>query len=338
MRILVIGGTGFIGGVVTRQLVQAGHSVAVIRRGAEPVEGATTTIQADHRRLEEVRDRIAGVQPEVAIDAILSSGHQAERTVRVLAGVAGRLVVLSSQDVYRATSILHGLEPGPPEPVPLTEESALRSRLQPYPPSVLDRLRVVFSWLEDDYDKILVERAAGADPRLPATLLRLPMVYGPGDPLHRPYPIIKRVDDGRHTLVLSERVARWRGSRGYVENVAAAIVAAAVSPQAAGRVYNVGNVVMSELEWTGAVAAAAGFAGTIAIVSDDRAPAHLDLPGNLEQHWVTSDGRIRNDLSYDDPVGFRDGLERTIAWERSHPPATIDPAQFDYAAEDAALR
>jgi hypothetical protein len=31
-----------------------------------------------------------------------------------------------------------------------------------------------------------------------------------------------------------------------------------------------------------------------------------------------------------------EALERTIEWERTHPPA-IDPAQFDYAAEDAAL-
>jgi nucleoside-diphosphate-sugar epimerase len=336
MRILVIGGTGFIGGIVTRQLVEAGHSVVVIRRGPEPVDGATT-IQADHRRLQDVRDRIARLEPDVAIDAILASGQQAETAVRVLAGVAGRLVVLSSQDVYRATSILHGLEPGPPEPVPLTEESALRTRLQPYPPPVLERLRAVFPWLEDDYDKILVERAARADPRLPATILRLPMVYGPRDPLHRLHPIIKRVDDGRSTLVMSDRVARWRGSRGYVENVAAAIVAAAVTAQAAGRVYNVGEVVMSELEWTRAVATAAGFAGAIALVSDDRAPAHLDMPGNLEQHWVTSAGRIRSELSYEDPVRFTDGLERTIAWERSHP-AAIDPTQFDYAAEDAAVR
>jgi nucleoside-diphosphate-sugar epimerase len=337
VRVLVIGGTGFIGGVVTRRLVEAGHSVAVIHRGGEPVEGATT-IQADRRRLDDVRDRIARLELDVAIDTILASGEQAEATVRVLGGAAGRLVVLSSQDVYRATSILHRLEPGPADPVPLTEESPLRSRLRPYPPAVLDRLRRVFPWLEDDYDKILVERAVRADPRLPATILRLPMVYGPRDPLHRLHPIVKRVHDGRRVLVIGERVARWRGSRGYVENVAAAIVAAAVSPRAAGRVYNVSEIVMTELEWTGAVAAAAGFTGRIAVVSDDRAPAHLDLPGNLDQHWVTSSGRIRNELSYEDPVDFTTGLERTIAWERTHGPASIDPAQFDYAAEDAALR
>jgi nucleoside-diphosphate-sugar epimerase len=336
MRILVIGGTGFISGAISRQLVNAGHSVAVLHRGAGSSSGVVT-IQADRRRLDEVRDRIAAFEPDVAIDAILGSGEQAAITVRTLAGIAGRLVVLSSQDVYRATSVLHGLEAGPPQPVPLTEDSALRTRLQPYPPPLLDRLRVIFPWLEGDYEKIAVERAARADPRLPATILRLPMVYGPGDPLHRLHPIVKRVDDRRSTLVLSERVAQWRGSRGYVENVAAAIVAAAVSPQAIGRVYNVADAVMSELDWTRAVAEAAGFGGTIAVVADDRAPAHLQMPGNLDQHWVTSADRIRRELAFEDPVDLATALGRTIAWERDQPPEVIDPAQFDYAAEDAAV-
>jgi len=29
---------------------------------------------------------------------------------------------------------------------------------------------------------------------------------------------------------------------------------------------------------------------------------------------------------------------RTIVWQREHPPPVIDPARFDYAAEDAAAR
>jgi hypothetical protein len=28
---------------------------------------------------------------------------------------------------------------------------------------------------------------------------------------------------------------------------------------------------------------------------------------------------------------------RTVEWERAHPPENVDPASFDYAAEDAAL-
>jgi len=32
-----------------------------------------------------------------------------------------------------------------------------------------------------------------------------------------------------------------------------------------------------------------------------------------------------------------EAIRRTIAWERSNPPDMIQPQQFDYEAEDAAL-
>ena len=47
--------------------------------------------------------------------------------------------------------------------------------------------------------------------------------------------------------------------------------------------------------------------------------------------------RIRRDLGYTEIVSLDEALRRTIDWERAHPPAHVDPAQFDYAAEDAIL-
>ncbi len=51
----------------------------------------------------------------------------------IFRGVATRVVAASSMDVYRACGVLHGSEEGPLEPVPLTEKSALRTKLQTYP-------------------------------------------------------------------------------------------------------------------------------------------------------------------------------------------------------------
>src|SRR5207237_4286575 len=98
--------------------------------------------------------------------------------------------------------------------------------------------------------KIPVERAILGESDLPGTVLRLPMVYGPGDPLHRFFPLLKRIDDGRPAILFSESMARWRGSKGYSENVAAAIALAAMDARAAGRVYNVAEPeTESEGEW-----------------------------------------------------------------------------------------
>jgi hypothetical protein len=163
------------------------------------------------------------------IDFILASGPQAQATMDVFRGTAQRVIALSSGDVYRAAGILHGTEPGPLQPVPSTEDSDLRTHGQ------IDRqgaLRLVFPWLESDYDKIPVERAILSDAELAGTVLRLPMVYGPGHRLHRLHPYLKRMDDSRIAILIQEEAAQWRGPRGYVENVAAGVALAATSPQA----------------------------------------------------------------------------------------------------------
>lgn len=340
MRALVIGGTGFIGRHVVRRLAEDGHEVTVLHRGrtGAPLPSGVREVHADRNALAERREPLRALRPDVVVDTVLSSGRQARQMMETFQGAAGRVVALSSQDVYRACGVLHGLEPGPLEPVPLTEDSALRARLHAYPPPVVATLKQVFAWLDDEYDKIPVEQAVMGDPALPGTVLRLPMVYGPGDPLHRLFPIVKRIDDGRPAILLDERMARWRGTRGYVEDVAAAVALAAVREAGAGRVYNVGEAVSrSELEWTRAVCSVAGYRGEVLSVPDALAPGHLRPPGNADQHWTTSTARIRRELGFHEQVPEDEAIARTIAWERAHPPPRADPAQFDYGAEDAAL-
>ena len=240
MRILLIGGNGFIGPFVVGALVRSGHDIAVFHRGTKPSSLPSTIrhILGDRRCSAESAEALREFGPDVVIDLILSSGAQAREVMDILRGVAPRIVALSSMDVYRACGVLYGSEPGPLEPMPLTESSPLRTKLKPYPPAQLKMLQGLFGWLDDDYDKIPVEQAILSDRDFPGTVLRLPMVYGSGDPLHRFHPILKRIDHRRPVIAFDEQVARWRSPRGFVENVAAAIALAATSERAAGRVYN----------------------------------------------------------------------------------------------------
>ena len=339
MKILVIGGTGFIGPHVIRALVAGGHEVAVFHRSACAAElpAGVQEILGDRRELEVHQTAFKAFGPEIVLDVILSSGRRAADLMHLFRGKARRVVAVSSMDVYRACGILHGSEPGDLEPLPLTEDSPVRTVLRTYPPENIKMLQSVFGWLDDEYDKIPVEQAVLGDPKLPGTVVRLPMVYGPGDPLHRFFPLLKRIDDGRKAILFAHDFAEWRGSKGYVENVGAAIALAAVSEKAAGRIYNVAESdVPTEREWAERVARATGWQGRIAVLSREKTPKHLILPGNTRQHWVASSQRIREELGFREPVGPEEALRRTIEWERTHPPL-IDPTQFDYAAEDAAL-
>jgi nucleoside-diphosphate-sugar epimerase len=340
MKILIIGGSGFIGRFVVRDLIAAGHDVAVYHRGrtTDPLLKGAHGIIGDRADLGWKRMDFIRVRPDVVIDCILSSGVQAKGAMDVFRGVTPRIVVLSSQDVYRAYGILLGIEPGALQPTPITEDSDLRSQLRPFGPDHLKHMQAIFNWVDDEYEKIEVERVVTNDPELPATVLRLPMVYGPGDPLHRLYPYVKRIDDNRPAILLEDGLAQMGLPRGYVENVAAAIALAATSERAKGRTYNIAEPPFRELDWTRLIVEAAGWHGDVIALSKEETPAHLRQPYNTAQDWTVSSDRIRDELGFRDPIAIPEALRRTIAWERANPPANLPAATFDYGAEDAAIQ
>ncbi len=338
MRILLIGGNGFIGRFVVAALKQQGHALAVFHRGTTAAPVGVDEIRGDRSQLKASAPELKRFAPDVVIDLVISSGPQAEELMYTFRDATRRVVMLSSIDVYRAVAVSQGTESGPLEEVPLTEGSALRRSLHPYPPEHVQLLRKIFPWVTDDYDKIPAERIVMNDRELPGTVLRLPMVYGPGDPLHRFYPVVKRIADGRHHIIFPEVIADWRSPRGYVENVAAAIALVATDDRAERRIYNVcEEPSFSELEWARKIAIEMRWKGEFVVLPVERTPRHLLKPGNAAQHWTASSARIRHELGYEEPVPIEAAIRQTIRWERENPPALAFLAQFDYAAEDAAV-
>ena len=338
MRILSIGATGFIGKSTLEHLIKLGHEVIAFHHGErKPPAGTATEIHGDYRCLSEHREDLQSQGPDVVLHMTIANERQAADFMNTLRGFARRAVMLSSGDVYRAAGILHGTEPGEPDNAPITEDAPLRTQPHPYPPEALEMLKKLFPWVESDYDKIPAERVVMGDSELRGTVLRLPMVYGPRDPLHRLWPVVKRVADGRTVIPIAESIAQWRGPRGYVENVAAAIARAVVDERAADRIYNIAEPDnLSELEWTRRIADAAGFRGEIRVLSGEHAPAHLKPSGNYRQHWSVDSSRIRKELGYEEPASLAEALRRTIEWEHANPPAD-SIWKFDYDAEDAAI-
>ena len=338
MRILVIGAKGFIGIPLVRELLEDGHDLAVFHRTAQPAASEVVVqIDGDRNRLGEYADQLRRFAPQVIVDMILSSGEQAEQLVELAVELNVRLVAISSMDVYRAWGVMLGSEAGELEPMPITEDSPLRTAGRAYPPELVQTMKSVFTWVTPDYDKIAVEKAV-MDGRTDATVVRLPMVYGPGDPLHRLHGILKRIRDGRPAIILAEEHAAWRAPRGFVDNVAHAIARASVSQDAVGRIYNVcEEPSLSELEWQAKVAAQAGWHGRWVVLPRRQTPKHLLMPGKASQHLVASSERIRRELGYREWVSQEEAIQRTISWEQENPPTGPTFHQFDYPAEDAVL-
>ena len=158
----------------------------------------------------------------------------------------------------------------------------------------------------NDYEKILVEETVRG-PR--TTILRLPAVYGPNDEQHRAAPWLKP------GAKIDVKQAEWRWTRGYVENVADAIMLVATNERAAGHTYNVGEAdAPTEVRW----------ASMIAGRQIERAENVPDtLPVNFNYHLATDTTAIRRDLGYAECVSREDAIAATVAWERNHSTATL---------------
>lgn len=334
MRILLIGGSGFIGQHVIRLLQQRGHDVILFHRGTTlPPEDAEGVQVIEGSRLEIRRHTrtIISARPHVAIDFLPWNDTDTRVVIEALNGHVERVVHLSSIDVYRAWgNFLTGTHG---EPVPLTEKSPLRDHLYPYRGTVPGM---------DDYEKILAERAilnANYNEGYTGVILRLPMIYGPHDRHYRTWPFVKRMLDGRPAILLSGTQAAWLWHRSYVENAAYAIALAAEHVTTSGQVYNVGHEqTLSMADWVKAIGRTVGWEGEVKIIPFAEMPAHLKSPYNYQQHILVSTHRIRRDLGYKELVDLETGMQATVDWQIANPPADFDRSQFDYGAEDELIK
>lgn len=337
MRVLIIGGTHFIGPHVVSALHRFGHEITLYHRGHhEPdLPEAVRHIHSPRAGIPVLHfpPALTDPPPEVVLHMFPVGEDDTRAIVGRFSGLARRLVVISSGDVYLAYGRLLGKEPGPPEPIPLTENAALRSVLYPYRHMAAGPADWTFH-----YEKILVEREVLGQASLRGTVLRLPAVYGPGDPYRRLRPYIKRMVDGRSTILLESAQMNWRWTHGYVENVADAIALTVTDERSAGEVYNLGEADTPTIgQRVNRIGALMGWDGTVVSLEMDRLPPHLRAPYEPQQDLVLSTEHIRTQLGYTEAVSPEEALRRTIAWERAHPSAVGDPGATEYAAEDASL-
>ena len=135
MKVLVLGGTRFIGLAAVRALVAAGHEVICFHRGQTAAELPDGVIEVlgDRARLGEHRDELAALGPDAALDMIAMTVADSRPVAEVLATLVPRVAVASSCDVYRSFGVLHGKpEDGEPFVEPAQEDGPLRVSRFPY--------------------------------------------------------------------------------------------------------------------------------------------------------------------------------------------------------------
>lgn len=279
MKVLVIGGTRFIGAHVVRRLHDEGAQVTAFHRG--------TSSNPILPEIEHVLDPSAEYPItafpapllrdwDIVIHMVAMGQADAAAAARSFAGRTKRLVLVSSCDVYRAYGRLTKMEPGPPEATPLTEEAPLRSVLYPY-----RGMEAQLGAYAHDYDKMLAERAVQETPGLDWTILRLPKVYGPED------------NGDLSTVYGFASVPGWRWTHGHVENVAAAIATAALHLNAGNAIFNVGEEVTPTM------------GERLALLPHREGGPATPPPFDYSQPFVLDTAKIRACLGYADVVDER---------------------------------
>jgi nucleoside-diphosphate-sugar epimerase len=262
------------------------------------------------------RDELAAFQADAVVDCRALDRSDAELALEALPDVE-RWIVISSVDVYRAFGAL--LEDRETDPVPLDEQSPLRTERYPYRGKLADR---------EDYDKLDVE-----DVYLPrgALVMRLPMVYGEHDYQLREEFILRRVRAGRPRIPIG--AGSWLACRVYVRDVARAINLALRKPGVDGAMNVCEDRTYSMRLWSHMILEAAGSDAELVRVADDALPEDLKPTGTLLQHIAASAGRARAELGWttSDPL---ESLRTTVRWHLDHPPAEQD---LDFTGDDRAL-
>ncbi len=323
MRIVVIGGTRFIGREIVRRAREAGHEVTTCHREAGEGE-----IAVDAAALSEQRDRLRALRPDVVVHCVCNDQRRADELVATFRGDDVLTIALSSADCYAAFQQL--VRDQTDYDLPLDETS----------PTCATRhyWRGIGHHVDADYDKnLMTERlmAAHREGSSRPLVFRLPMVYGPHDYqlAHRHGPIVRRILDERRRFVVGAQEQSRLLSFGYVENVAAAIVHAFGRRDLDGEIFNLAEPqVRPWRRWAELYARAAGWQFDYAVVPDEILLVEPPARDALLGHMIVDGGRYRRQSGFVEVVDLETGIGRTLEFGRAHPELLGD--RPDYEAED----
>ncbi|MGI5916585.1 MAG: NAD-dependent epimerase/dehydratase family protein [Anaerolineae bacterium] len=337
MKVLVTGATGFVGGALARALLDQGHTVVGLVRAASiprlpegviPVPGDLEQIgEMEEFPLAEWPDDLDTIYHVAATRDRWGTPYNTYYRINTLATT----VLLDIAAHHHVGRFVYCSTAGVCEyPGRLDADETL--------PYHWDRSKHGYH-----HTKMLAEQqvlAHNRRGRLPTTIVRPCIVYGPGDEWGMVTRLIDMLQQGRYVMA-------GRGESHihliYIDDLVRAMILAGHSPQAEGGVYTVagpGPIRIAELvsllcellavpspRWSIPVPMllAAGGVMEVAYTLGDRLGLRKqeDIPLLTRSKVYTvaldrafSTARIRDELGFEPQVDYREGLSQTILWRR----------------------
>jgi UDP-glucose 4-epimerase len=169
----------------------------------------------------------------------------------------------------------------------------------------------IHKWAAERYHQ-LYHAAHG----IPSVVLRLTNTYGPGQLVKHPRQgfigwFVRKAVEGGEIEIMGD--GTQRRDLNFVEDVAEAMLLAAATPHAFGRVYNLGSPAPISLEALVRLLLEVAGRGSFRFVPFPPERNSIDV-GSIEIDYA----RIRTELGWEPHVALRDGLERTVRYYERH--------------------
>ena len=322
-RVLVIGGTGFLGRRITDAFVGRGDTVSVLSRATRPA-ARIEHVRVDRRDQAALAAALRGRTFDVVLDNIAFDGADVTGLIQALDGRVGHYLLTSSAAVYADRYVRRPLREG-------DADLSLRKPLDA-PDGFHPRLGQAYGNGKREAEAHL------RDGGMPWTVLRAPVVVGADDRTLRVWWFVQRLLDGGPIVV-----ADWGPGRIFqvvwTDDLARAFVIAAGNRSAYGRVYNVAQAeVFTADTWILAIAALLGREASIVHVAEDQVsvPGYATpIVGRGFGHLLLDTAAIRCELGFE-PVDESVWLRHTVAGCASNPPPR-DSAGYEHRAAERRL-
>ena len=314
MKMLVLGGSRFIGLHLVRLLHHQGHDVSVLNRGQTKAElpAGVTRLHADRSSADQVKSALKGSSYDVAFDISGYTRASLLPVVEVLDNRVGRFMFCSTTGVY-----------APCEVVPIDEG---------FP---LFRSPEARQYARDkvECEDLLMEMHARG---FPVTILRPPYVYGPDNYLRdREFSFFARLTQGRKVVIPGDGLTLIHIV--HVDDLVAAFAEAPEHRQTRGQAYSVcGPDAITANGFVQAIGEAIGATPTVVHVpaGEYRAARLQAFPYEWAASRVYSTEKARRDMAWAPRYRMEDGLAMTFRWWLEQ---GLDNAPLDFSAEDEFL-
>jgi len=317
----VIGGTLFIGRLLVKELVRAGHEVSLLhRKGRHDLGKKVGNILADRNDPDAIKRALAGKSFDVIYDNVYdwergTTATQVEATARACGNNLHRYIFMSSVGAYGDGLNHH-------------EGDALAP---------------------DDHHDAYVRNKAMSERALfrmhqrngfPVVTLRPPFIYGPGNPFYREAFFWERLREGRSIILPGD--GRRLMQFVHIKDLVAAAIKVMDVPDIDGHAFNIANPrPLTQVEAVELFARAAGKEPSFVRLPRERIlrsgghpmgprlyfGIYFDLPA-----ITVVVNKAQRVLKFK-PVDFLTGLKETYRWYVRHNPFP----KPDYSFEDAII-